>query len=120
MPLKSPVARRAYQSKYMRERWYPANRAKHACVVRKREADLLTKLQALKLASGCADCGYDKHAVALDFDHVRGNKSINISVTPARGWSWDRIESEIALCDVVCANCHRVRTARRISGRVLI
>lgn len=30
-----------------------------------------TFLAAFKLAKGCADCGFCKHHVALDFDHVR-------------------------------------------------
>jgi hypothetical protein len=28
-------------------------------------------------------------------------------------WSWSRLAAEIGKCDIVCANCHRMRTARR-------
>jgi predicted HNH restriction endonuclease len=31
--------------------------------------------------------------------------------------SWVRVEAEIIKCDLVCANCHRMRTARR-AGRL--
>lgn len=67
-----------------------------------------------KLDKGCADCGYNEYAVALDFDHVRGEKLFNLARLSAnRGVSWQRIFDEIAKCEVVCANCHRVRTEAR-------
>jgi len=68
-------------------------------------------IDAIKLKYGCADCGYNEHACALDFDHVRGKKLFAIAsyITLA----WPRIEKEIAKCEVVCANCHRIRTAQR-------
>lgn len=69
------------------------------------------RLTALKLERGCMDCGYRAHSVALDFDHARGRKSILLSRCSERYWSV--VEHEIAKCDVVCANCHRVRTAQR-------
>jgi hypothetical protein len=72
-------------------------------------------IQTIKLTAGCADCGYKEHPEALDFDHVRGEKLFNISMK-AIG-SLKRLLAEIEKCDVVCANCHRVRTAQRRSGR---
>lgn len=68
-------------------------------------------LQELKLASGCVDCGYAEHACALDFDHVRGEKKFNLGSIATNGW--DKIKAEVEKCEVVCANCHRVRTMRR-------
>jgi hypothetical protein len=34
------------------------------------------------------------------------------------GFSWAAIKKEIAKCEVVCANCHRVRTHIRLTGQV--
>lgn len=47
----------------------------------------------------------------MDFDHVRGAKVSGI----ANMWSWhpDRVRTELAKCELVCANCHRIRTVRR-------
>ena len=73
--------------------------------------DKRDRLAAIKVERGCADCSYNEHAVALDFDHVRGEKIESVSRLVTR--SWDRILTEIAKCDVVCANCHRVRTQAR-------
>ena len=58
----------------------------------------------------CADCG-EADPVVLEFDHLR-DKRFNIgSAVPYR--NWDSILAEIEKCEVVCANCHRRRTAAR-------
>lgn len=62
--------------------------------------------------SPCMDCGVTLDPVAMDFDHVRGDKIKQISDM----WSWSRakVEVEIAKCDLLCANCHRVRSVSRL------
>lgn len=61
----------------------------------------------------CADCGGTFPACSMDFDHRPGEgKTFNIGVS-ARTVSEEQLRAEIAKCDVVCANCHRVRTAFR-------
>lgn len=59
-------------------------------------------------ADPCTDCGRSYPAVAMDFDHVRGEKVAGIS----QMWCWnhEKVLVELAKCDLVCANCHRVRT----------
>jgi len=74
------------------------------------------RLDAIKLGRGCADCGYNTHPAALDFDHVNGEKAFGISQA-ARYRSWPVIKREIAKCIVRCANCHRVKTAERRVSR---
>lgn len=66
----------------------------------------------IKLERGCADCGYNAHAVALQFDHLPGfEKSHGISeMVVAGGVTFESLDEEIAKCEVVCANCHSVRT----------
>lgn len=49
----------------------------------------------------------------LDFDHVRGTKVEAVTAMAWNNATAERIEAEIAKCEVVCANCHRRRTHRR-------
>ena len=62
----------------------------------------------------CADCGVEYPYYVMDFDHCPGTfKRANLSVLVKRGASNDVLLKELAKCDVVCANCHRVRTHQR-------
>lgn len=74
------------------------------------------KLAELKEASGCVDCGINNHIV-LDFDHLR-DKKYNVSRMIHDGFSWKAILKEIAKCEVVCANCHRIRTHHRLTNKI--
>ncbi|WP_156759614.1 hypothetical protein [Microbacterium karelineae] len=62
----------------------------------------------------CCDCG-ESDPIVLDFDHLPGHsKRFNISQAVGGSTrSWETILSEIAKCEVVCANCHRRRSAER-------
>jgi hypothetical protein len=75
------------------------------------EARNRTRIAQIKLQAGCMDCGYDDHPAALSFDHVQGQKMGNVSELIKR--SWAVIMGEIQKCDVVCLNCHAVRTWSR-------
>jgi hypothetical protein len=60
----------------------------------------------------CVDCGEDRIG-ALEFDHVRGNKLDTICNMVRHANSLERIQQEIAKCDVRCANCHRIKTSNQ-------
>lgn len=62
----------------------------------------------------CVDCG-ESNLIVLDFDHLR-DKTDDVADMVAAGRPWSEIESEIAKCEVRCANCHARRTARRIGA----
>lgn len=74
-----------------------------------RRLEVVTKAREVP----CADCGGRFPVVCMDFDHLPGQaKSFNISTWYR--WVTDLdLAAEIAKCAVVCANCHRVRTATR-------
>lgn len=59
----------------------------------------------------CVDCG-ENDIVVLEFDHLR-DKLMDVSVLCRGGYSLGKVQLEIAKCEVVCANCHRRRTAKR-------
>lgn len=91
--------------------------ARYAKSVTRRRNELLAYVQGIKLERGCADCGYREHAAALDFDHLPGFEKKHRLATMSSGATKAKIDAEIAKCEVVCANCHRVRTAGRRSVR---
>lgn len=66
----------------------------------------------LKAGAPCADCGQKFHPVCMDFDHVRGTKVKCVGALTA-GSSMKTLMDEIAKCELVCANCHRLRTWKR-------
>lgn len=75
----------------------------------------LQRVRALK-NKPCLDCGGMFHPEAMEFDHRDGEiKSFSVA-TFARNVGDDLFYKEVAKCDLVCANCHRVRTARRRAG----
>ncbi len=88
-------------------------RARKARLQKERRHNNLSIVREYKAGKGCLDCG-ESNPLVLDFDHVdRAKKSFTISNAVRLGWSIARIMEEINKCDVVCANCHRIRTAKQ-------
>jgi hypothetical protein len=71
-------------------------------------ADLLDQLRSVS----CADCGGRFAQCAMDFDHRDPSTKIK-NVTRMINGSIARMLAEAAKCDIVCANCHRLRTFER-------
>lgn len=67
-----------------------------------------------KKSLGCMDCGAILPPYVLDLDHRMGTKKLgNISDMARDCVAIDRFNEELAKCDPVCSNCHRVRTFTR-------
>ncbi len=60
----------------------------------------------------CADCGICYPFYVMDFDHREGTEK-SFHVSQMKRWPLKTILLEIAKCDVVCANCHRIRSHNR-------
>jgi hypothetical protein len=91
--------------------YYARNREAEIDRVRRRQIATGTFLRQYR-DKPCADCGGTFDPCQMDFDHrVPTEKSFFI----ARGSLKNRavLLAEIAKCDVVCANCHRLRTRRQ-------
>ena len=59
----------------------------------------------------CMDCGNSYPSCCMDFDHRDAiNKLIDVSDAVCENWPMTRVIAEIAKCDLVCSNCHRIRT----------
>ena len=59
------------------------------------------------------DCGKNYPYWVMDFDHVRGEKSFNLSKYRYSHANIKMVQEEIDKCDLVCSNCHRDRTHKR-------
>jgi len=74
-----------------------------------REQGRQRKLALIKLmGGGCERCGYNESSAALEFHHIDSDtKEFHVGTKLPRG-SWDRILAEVAKCQLLCANCHRM------------
>lgn len=68
-------------------------------------------IDAIKLESGCVDCGFRVHPAALEFDHRDREQKLFAIARHYHSKAWHVVLAEIAKCDVRCANCHRIRSA---------
>lgn len=64
----------------------------------------------------CMDCGRSFPPYVMQFDHARGVKVFTIGQQAKR--SLVALAREVAKCDVVCANCHFIRTHERTQKKV--
>ena len=100
MSYKDPEKRRIYQRKVWKKKY--SKRQK--------------QLADFKRGLACVDCGFlgKEHPSVLDFDHRdRAEKKFEVGQAFAQNYKIERIMEEIAKCDVVCANCHRIREVKR-------
>lgn len=76
-------------------------------------------IDTIKAERGCVDCGLmlPEHPEVFDFDHLPGvDKTRPIADFVTKGTVAEML-AEIELCEVVCANCHRIRTRQRGSNK---
>jgi len=112
---------RPSRSDYKRSH-YAANRQRYIDNALRRKQALAAERTAYLIAyfaaHPCVDCG-ETDPLVLEFDHL-GDKVFTIAAG-LRDRPWQAILDEIEKCEVVCANCHRRRTAlRRGSLRTLL
>lgn len=93
---------------------FGANRQRYVDAATRRKEALIARRTEFLIeffrTHPCTDCG-ETDPIILEFDHL-GDKEFDVAAgTPTR--KWQAILDEIAKCQVVCANCHRRRTAVR-------
>ncbi len=80
--------------------------------VKEKRKALRAKVENLKRGWPCEDCREVFDPICMDFDHRPGETKIG-SVSSMIWAGEDRVMLEIAKCDLVCSNCHRIRTRDR-------
>jgi hypothetical protein len=83
--------------------------AKH----RKELHKTLEELHLYKEKHGCVDCRNRYPHYVLEFDHKPEFNKIDVVYRVLRNYGPEAAWQEVAKCDVVCANCHKIRTYQR-------
>ena len=96
-------------------KWYQKNRKTHIENVgnqrNRRKKDARDFVDSYLASQSCVDCG-ESNPNVLEFDHIKGRKKSNIGDLVAQGYSIKAIQKEISKCEIRCANCHRIKTAK--------
>ena len=97
---------------YLENKAYYINKAKQAT------DRLKFRVMEIKARAGCLHCN-ERHPACLLFHHRNPDEklfTICDSVFGA-GQAWNKIEAEIAKCDILCANCH-AKEHFRLNGNI--
>lgn len=94
-------------AKYKRS-WYERNKVRADASVRAFKESIDVWINGLKVGP-CADCGGEFPPYVLDFHHRAGEKKLFAISNGKKKYGKRRLEEEMAKCDLICANCHRIR-----------
>ena len=104
-----PECRRAYDREYHAKRSAEKKQKKYDQQVALRTQNSQYVYNYLK-SNPCVTCG-ETRIPCLQFDHLDGSaKEANVAQM-TRSNSLEKIIAEIAKCQVLCANCHAMKTA---------
>jgi len=77
----------------------------------KKESRAKEYVRSILQSTPCTDCG-ENDIVVLEFDHREPSQKFKDISRLMKNGAGNKLREEIAKCDVVCANCHRKRTAK--------
>jgi hypothetical protein len=113
------VCRREYDRRYYAERGRAARRARQRAAIDAARA----WMAGLKDGIPCADCGRTFPGYVMHWDHLPGfEKVAEISVLVG-SYSRATVLAELEKCELVCANCHVMRTVtghKSVAARLAI
>lgn len=111
MPYSNKQDRRTYWVKHYKKNapYYRARRDK-------KRKEIKTYVEQQKIGKPCMDCKIIYPVYVMDYDHL-DNKKYDVGSIHLRVSSLKTVQKEIDKCELVCSNCHRVRTYRRLKIR---
>jgi hypothetical protein len=92
-------------------RHYYANKQVYIDKAYRKRREIRKWVYELKENTPCTDCKKLYPYYVMDFDHLL-DKKVLVSKVINNG-SWKQAKEEIAKCEIVCSNCHRMRTYKR-------
>jgi hypothetical protein len=97
------------------DRTYYAERGKSARDARRRAAidAARTWMNSIKEGIACADCGGTYPVFVMHWDHLPGVEKVNEISSMVGQRTREAILAELKKCELVCANCHVMRTVKR-------
>lgn len=96
------------------KRHYEANKEKYLTRNKRYRGEISSYVRDIKSNTPCADCGVLYPYFVMDFDHV-AKKDFGINFLSSTG-RIGALKKEILKCEVVCSNCHRIRTHNRLKS----
>ncbi|HVS84664.1 MAG TPA: hypothetical protein VHD91_03445 [Gaiellaceae bacterium] len=105
------VCRKAYDRHY-----WAKNAERRRRQSKEQRRRLLEWHHELKASTPCADCGGRFHPEAMTWDHLPGSEKIAEVSLLIRAGKAIQARKEIEKCELVCANCHAVRSYNRRRG----
>lgn len=106
------------QCKYCRSKntveWYRNNPKARIKRDENRRKNIREWMDEIKSSNPCSDCKKIFPPCVMDWDHLPGSiKTKPIAVLVKNRISKTTIMKELEKCELVCANCHRIRTFTR-------
>lgn len=76
-------------------------------------SEFRTNMLAYLSNKACIECGEADMRV-LEMDHIDpAQKKFSVSQAVKLGYSWQEVLEELKKCQILCANCHKRRTAEQ-------
>lgn len=97
--------------KILRKEHYTKNKSKILLQVKQTKENYFEWYKSLK-NKPCKDCGIKYPYYVMEFDHSH-SKKFQLGSAAKGHYSKQEVLNEISKCELVCANCHRVRTHLR-------
>ena len=111
MPYKDPTKQLEYAKLH-----YLRNKKKYLDSNNRRRNELAEYVRALKSGSPCVDCGVKYPYYVMDFDHLENKEGLIKKFVQNNNRTG--LKKEILKCEIVCSNCHRVRTFNRLAEKL--
>lgn len=118
MPFKHDKDRKAYMKEYSKKHYaenMEAYKARTVIANRRLRARNREFLKKVKESTPCMDCNKSYPFYVMHFDHIF-EKNGSIADLSRASVSIERLQQEIDKCELVCSNCHAIRTFERSQG----